>query len=287
MTPRLYQRLDKTWTQFRKIHYIALEILLSRIMDRRSLRILFSDEEGAKPLIEKGFRKTRHSISFGQFTRDTIEKYDLIVPLTIADIDRLNEHRPLIDSNPIPIPSDQCVRLCDDKILFNGFLRENGYAEVIPRTDEDFGYPYILKRRVDDTGKNSTFILDKLQEEEVLRGLSREDYFTQEIIPGSIEFASHVLFMDGRIVRSLSFEYRLGDTLLVKGKHLPVEQRIIPCPFTELFTSILNAIGFEGLCCIDYKIQDNRPYIMEINPRFGGSLRLYFFSFIRNLKLSA
>jgi predicted ATP-grasp superfamily ATP-dependent carboligase len=55
------------------------------------------------------------------------------------------------------------------------------------------------------------------------------------------------------------------------------------CSYIDIFSDLLNAIGFEGLCCIDYKVKNGIPYIFEINPRFGGSLSFYFFSFLRHL----
>ncbi len=35
--------------------------------------------------------------------------------------------------------------------------------------------------------------------------------------------------------------------------------------------------------CINYKVVNGQPVIFEINPRFGGSLSLFFFSFLRHL----
>ena len=42
-------------------------------------------------------------------------------------------------------------------------------------------------------------------------------------------------------------------------------------------------VGFEGLCCVNYKYRDGIPKILEINPRMGGSLARFFFSFLRRL----
>ncbi|MGH8049795.1 MAG: hypothetical protein ACREPB_03945, partial [Arenimonas sp.] len=38
-------------------------------------------------------------------------------------------------------------------------------------------------------------------------------------------------------------------------------------------------------CCFNYKVRDGQAMILEINPRFGGSLCQYFISFIRHLDL--
>lgn len=56
------------------------------------------------------------------------------------------------------------------------------------------------------------------------------------------------------------------------------------CPYLDLFAEILRTIQFEGLCCVNYKVAQGQPYLLEINPRFGGSLAPYFFSFIRHLR---
>ena len=42
--------------------------------------------------------------------------------------------------------------------------------------------------------------------------------------------------------------------------------------FTPEFQSILRFIGFNGLCCVNYKLRNERPVILEINPCFGASL---------------
>ena len=31
-------------------------------------------------------------------------------------------------------------------------------------------------------------------------------------------------------------------------------------------------LGYEGTCCFNYKLVDGAPVILELNPRFGGSL---------------
>lgn len=55
-------------------------------------------------------------------------------------------------------------------------------------------------------------------------------------------------------------------------------------PFLLLWDRLLDTLGFEGLCCINYKLNNGRPLLLEINPRFGGSLGEYFFAFLRHLE---
>ena len=60
---------------------------------------------------------------------------------------------------------------------------------------------------------------------------------------------------------------------------------ISQCDYLDKFSAILNSIGYEGLCCFDYKVINGKPQIFEINPRFGGSLSAYFFTFLKKLNL--
>ena len=105
----------------------------------------------------------------------------------------------------------------------------------------------------------------------------------QEYIPGRFEYATHALFLRNRMVRSLTLRYDMARDGAIKGREWPVQQRLARYAHTAAFTAMLRALGFEGLCCIDYKLRDGRPLVMEVNPRIGNSLCPYFFSFLRDL----
>jgi predicted ATP-grasp superfamily ATP-dependent carboligase len=205
------------------------------------------------------------------------------VPLTIYDLQYLNESRHLVLHNPIPIPSADSIALCDNKPLFNQTLIEKGFGEFIPNVCGTQKYPYILKKQSDEWGVNSHIISDAQQEHAFADILAQPDYFCQEFIQGSEEYATHVLFIDQKILYSMNIKYHFNNKFPIKGKDPFSYTKICHCPYLDLFSSILTSIGYEGLCCINYKVSNNRPFILEINPRFGGSLSTFFFSCIRHL----
>jgi carbamoylphosphate synthase large subunit len=43
-------------------------------------------------------------------------------------------------------------------------------------------------------------------------------------------------------------------------------------PALPACTAILEALGYEGTCCFNYKWEGEAIRILELNPRFGGSL---------------
>jgi hypothetical protein len=259
-------------------------IVRSRLFSKQKLKILFSNQKPAwESSIKGGFQFTQHEIAFEELSFNNIDDYDLVVPLTIHDLKYLNGVRNLIIDNPIPIPSIESVLLCDDKYLLNQTLTANGFGTFIPKMEGILTYPYILKKRIDEWGQNSHIIAGAQQEQIFSDTLTHPEYFPQEFIPGLHEYATHIILKDHKIVCSLNIEYAFETETPIKGKDRPIYTKICRCPYLDVFSSLLMAIGFEGLCCINYKVVDNRPFILEINPRFGGSLCLFFFSFIEHV----
>jgi hypothetical protein len=248
------------------------------------LRILFSKKDDWEYYIRDGFRYTGHILSFEEFSLECIQNHDLIIPLTVPDLKLLSEFRTTIISNKIPIPTIESICLCDNKERFNNTLVENNFEKYIPKVSARLRYPYILKKKEDAWGKNSHIIFSIQEEQQYKNLLSSPDYFVQMLIPGEREYATHLLYTEGRIVNSLTIEYLFDTEYYIKGKDKPLStQKIEKRCYLDIFSSILRLVGFEGLCCFNYKIVDNRPIIFEINPRFGGSLSSHFYSFIKCL----
>ncbi|MEW6720959.1 MAG: ATP-grasp domain-containing protein [Thermodesulfobacteriota bacterium] len=256
---------------------------VSTISGRRTFRILFSKKDDWEPAIRKDFRYTRHELTFDDITAENVKRHDLIVPIAIEDILFLDGIRELVRNNPIPIPSAESVRLCDDKYRFNKAMIESRFAVLIPKMGRSLLYPYILKKRSDGFGANSHIITCREQEDALREKVESEEYFCQEIVRGDREYTTHMLIREGRTVCHINLEFAYDRDMYIKGPDKPVAISRTECPYLDLFGSILRHIGFEGLCCFNYKVAGGRPMLIEINPRFGASLSAHFFSFVRRL----
>jgi len=265
-----------SWHAFR-----AHEVFLSHLFSEQRMKILFSQRQDFEKYIKEGFCDSPHEIAFKDLPPN-IKEYDLVVPLSLGDLKYLHTVRDLMINNPIPIPSLECISLCDDKYLLNKSLEANGFGHFLPKVGGALTYPYILKKRIDEGGRNSHLISDKQQEQALSDVLTHPEYFSQSFMRGSYEYATHILFKNRRIVHSINIEYKFSSETPIKGKDKPIYTMICHCPYLDLFSNVLRSIGFNGLCCINYKVCDNHPFILEINPRFGGSLCSFFFSFIRH-----
>ena len=89
--------------------------------------------------------------------------------------------------------------------------------------------------------------------------------------------------MEGRIRCALTIEYDMQASGRIKGPLRPGRARLVATRHRGTFAAMLRAIGYQGLCCIDYKMRSGVPLILEVNPRIGGSLVPFFFSFLRHL----
>jgi predicted ATP-grasp superfamily ATP-dependent carboligase len=226
-----------------------------------------------------------HHVDFGSIDEDSFQRYDVVVPLSLPAIEEARRRSPR-RKFALPLPSEESVRLCDDKYAFNQALIKAGFGQYIPKVTQGVALtpPYILKERISSWGDGCYIIRNNDDEEAQLDRINDPGYFCQELIPGTAEFATHILFVDGRIVKALNIKYEFASDTFIKGKDAALFRVVHRCPYLGLLARVLRAIQFEGLCCVNYKVAKGQPFLLEINPRFGGSLAPYFFSFVRHFR---
>ncbi len=266
-----------------KFIYFSYQTFIAQF-SKRSISILFSENNEREEDIKKSFRLLRHKVSFGKFSYENVKKNDLVIPLTIDDIRLLDSYPELAKRNPIPNPTLRSLDICDDKYLFYTTLVEKGFENYLPKVGKDLRMPYIVKKKIAHMGMNCYVIDTPEKQEQYKSEINDPDYFCQEIVQGQKEYATHFLYIGGKVVRALNMIYIFPTPTYVKGRDKFICNRLGSCPHTKLFGDILDAIGYEGLCCFNYKEIDGKPYVFEINPRFGSSLAMFFFSYLKNLK---
>jgi hypothetical protein len=266
---------------------VLRERMLSRPWPWTRRRILFPPTD-MQDAIQEGFRHRRDRLTFAEATPEALLAHDLAVPLTLADLQHLRGLESLPPGNPLPLPDPACVALCDDKLACNRVLAAAGFAECVPPIGDALPFPYVLKKRVDAWGDN-THVVASAEDERRFAGLLRDpDYFRQAFVPGQREYAAHLLVRRGRIVAALAVEYAFLQPLHKKCREQPPHyRRLRRATHLRLFRDMLAALGYEGLCCVNYKLEDGRVRILEINPRFGASLAPWFFAMVRALPRAA
>ena len=90
-----------------------VRLFLAKILRRKT--VLFS----RKPEWELGIKKKlkRFVVFFYEFDQVKLSNFETIIPLTLTAQKYLNDNS--ASSSQALIPSDACVRLCNDKLSFN------------------------------------------------------------------------------------------------------------------------------------------------------------------------
>jgi carbamoylphosphate synthase large subunit len=232
-------------------------------------RILFGDHRTQAPAIAAFVDQDRFDVRFEPFDTADFSDADLVVPL------RIDQFAPARAANVdgrrrAVLPDPALLDLCDDKLAFNERLIALGFGAFVPALlgEAPATYPFVRKGRRGDFGKGIRVVRGPGEDESV------PDSFAQVAVEGADEEVLHLLRVDGRIRFTLCYRYTMAGALAVRGEvdrplatvPAAVETALEPC------AAMLDALGFEGTCCFNYKMQDGRPMILELNPRFGGSL---------------
>jgi predicted ATP-grasp superfamily ATP-dependent carboligase len=230
---------------------------------------------GAMPFWEQAIRDNlapRYQPSFVDLAEVDPDDYDAVVPLQLMHYAPLERFADLLGRKFLH-PSAATVALCDDKRALAEFLIANGFGDHVPQLrSAGPPYPYVWKRRRGWWGEH-TYIVKNPADEEAL-DLKDSDWFAQQVIPGNVEFATHLLRVGGAIKYVSTFVHLMASPLVVQGaRQVALRSTLVRgCEHLAVFSAMLERLGFAGTACIDYKIVDGKPVVFEINPRFGASL---------------
>lgn len=272
----------KSVRKWRDRLFLVTESGMDRCLVPRGLKILFSPWPEIEREVWRSFRFSGHVVEFGPIPLGG-GTYDLVMPVTTEALLGAAGDLELCRRNALPIPDPVAVNLCDDKGALNEFLRVRGFARHLPGEAPADRFPYMLKRRRDSCARHAHLIDGPA----VAAGLNDENgspaYLRQEWIAGETEFTAHLLHYRGRVRRGLSVSFRMHHPYTIRGRDPVLLMRRCHARHVRLFEAVLNAVQFEGLCCVNYKLRDGVPIILEINPRFGFSLAPFVSVFLRSL----
>lgn len=248
-----------------KFRFLLAKIFLKKI-------ILFSKKYDWEPSIKKNLKGS--SVFFYEFNEVDPNAFDIVVPLSLHAQKYINNNPALLAPQKALIPSNYCIDLCDDKKLFHDFLLDNGLGTFAPKVDGDFVFPYILKRKIGAWGVDIYIIHDSKDERENLDKIQSSKYFKQEYIRGREEYTAHIVIIDNNIVFFKALEFMFSANYFVKGKHYKptTVTEVDHSQFKQTFQNILLKIGYQGICCFNYKIVNQDLMIFEVNPRYGGTM---------------
>lgn len=236
-------------------------------------RILFGNHITQQPAITRFIDWNRFEPSFAPFEAVDVRAFDLVVPLRL---DQLPAARGALAGGHdgrrrAILPSAELVALIDDKLVFNQWLVANGFDAYVPALlpDPPEHYPYIRKARHGTFGQGIRIVRGPEDGDLPVPGT-----FVQRIAQGRYEYVLHLLRVDGAIRYQLCYRYDMVDPATVRGQEhaAATTEPADPGAALDPCVAILEALAFEGTCCFNYKLVDGTMQLIELNPRFGGSL---------------
>jgi predicted ATP-grasp superfamily ATP-dependent carboligase len=237
----------------------------------KARQVLFGHHRRLTAQIAHRIDETQFTPSFAALDRIDTTRFDAVIPLRTEHYAAIPSHAP----NCI-LPDAGVVALCNDKLALRNRLAALGFASVLPR--EVMGprdYPCLLKPRHGEFGAG-------------IRVLNcpepvPEGYFLERLVPGAREYALHLLVSKGLVVYHQAIRYEMdgeglirSETCVPKALHLADAK-----PFLAWAAGLVKTIGYEGVCCFNFKVFEGQPMLFEINPRFGGSLIYDVTRFVR------
>jgi hypothetical protein len=238
-------------------------------------QILFGQSLSWMPLIAERLDPTAYAGSFAPLDHVDLEAFEAVLPLRLGDYATL-ARRPDLLGRRFLCPSAKTAALCDDKFALARFLTDQGFGRYIPAVGLVGSVPAPLVRRPrrDEFGQNARIVLGDGQDATPVD--QEKALFDQAYVPGADEYVLHVIRHGRRIRFAWALAHRMSGPHLIRGAtNVPVESREIdPRPALAVFEPMLAALDYAGTCCIDFKMVGDTPRLLEINPRFGGSLTL-------------
>ncbi len=281
----LQRPLLKLRSLVQRAWYLKRERPLAAAASPRSLSILFSQHDGWEMPTRRGFAGLPHKLTFAPLDRTDLSRFDLIVPLSLADARFVRSQPDHIRAHAVPLPDEACSALCHDKPRLNEALIAAGFAAHVPPMGADLAPPFVCKPAHGENSDDCLLVADYAAMLRLGAALDRPGLFRQAAVPGDIEYATHFVMKEGRLERELTVAYHHETALYIKGAAAQpaLARTICPCPDAQTLTAMLRTIGYNGIGCANFKMAGERLQLLEINPRLGGSLMEYFATFLRSL----
>lgn len=217
-------------------------------------------------------------------------RYDTLFPMEEETLLVIARHRSEISKHTyLLIPEKEKIEFVRDKAKLIRFAETRGIP--VPRTYESFpssfppterGEGYVIKPRI-SAGAYGVVYVKRREDLGAAYQRVNERYpfpLIQEYIPdGGGTFGFSALFDESSNVKA-AFVHRKLRMYPVRGGPSTLREGVKHPEIMELGLSLLRALDWVGIAMAEFKVdpRDGLPKLMEINPRFWGSLQLAIFS---------
>lgn len=217
--------------------------------------VLITPEESTLLLIAKNIKR------FEGLTRFPFAEHNLISKAS-------DKAETIKNAKGIGIPIPQTIFIND--------------IEELEKETADIDFPVVIKPRISSGSYGIRYIKNKNELISSYKEVHSKYPFPliQEYIPqGGDAFGVSCLF-DKNIKLKAAFVHKRLREYPVTGGPSTLRESVVNDDVKELAVKLLSSMKWYGVAMVEFKVdpRDNKPKLMEINPRFWGSLSLAIYS---------
>jgi len=251
--------------------------------------LCFSSKYCKKKFVYPSVRKDKKDFLSALERTVQKNKYDVLFPMWIDELIAVSENRErFCKYTRVPLPPHESLLTAYDKAQTLRFAMENGipcpktyFPENLADAEKikkDLTYPAVIKPTKAFGAKGLYYVTD---EEELIKRYkkSSSEYGTliiQECIPldGTI-YGVEALFNRDAKPRAVFVHKRIRQYPITGGQSTMRESVSYP-ELEKIALKLLEKLKWYGVAMVEFKLdpRDNKPKLMEINPRFWGSIPL-------------
>lgn len=204
----------------------------------------------------------------------------------------LMKSNPELKENIVCLNTNKTLKLLNDKITTRLWMSK--YMPVLPYVllagkDCHFinikkyfsNYTQFVIQDTNSSGGLGTFLMNNENYEDVFSQLEKEKlYLVSYYVTPSFSTNVHILVADEDIIvfpGSVQIIEEYKNNLIYSGadfvnyKYIKKEYKDVIYSYAKQIGSLLKGIGYKGICGIDFLVNNDRIYFVEINPRFQAS----------------
>jgi len=216
-----------------------------------------------------------------------VGRYDVLLPMELATQLLVTRSRARLGEwVRIPFADAQRTLRVNDKGFLAGFAQARGIecpATFFPSGPEEAAalapelpYPVLVKPRHSSGGRGIARVSAAADFPAAYRAVDARypRPIVQECLPPGGEALGVAVLMNVASAARASFAYRRLREYPVAGGPSTLRESVWDPQLCESTERLLAALGWTGVAMVEYKVdpRDGRPKLLEVNPRFWGSL---------------
>ncbi len=213
--------------------------------------------------------------------------YDVLMPMELATQLLVTERRGRLEQFVrIPFADAEHARRVHDKGFLAAFAGRHGIrcpATVFPREPDEaaelgreLSYPVLVKPRQSSGGRG---IIRVERRADLARAYATVHArspapIVQECLPAGGEAIGVAVLMNFASEPRASFVYRRLREYPIAGGPSTLRESVWRPEVAEVAERLLSGLGWVGVAMVEFKVdpRDGQPKLLEVNPRFWGSL---------------